>query len=157
MQSWRQDCKSSDAGRELMLTSRNFMIGIAIAQSAWLCSCSLNGSSLFPIRQGGKYGYISKSGKIAINPQFDNEGKFSEGPAPVKVGRGWGYIDPQGRLVINPQFDIADPFSDGLALIGTGYRYGYIDKSGKIVINAQFEGAGHFADGLAPVRTAGRW
>jgi hypothetical protein len=26
---------------------------------------------LFPISQNGKYGYIDKKGKIAINPQFD--------------------------------------------------------------------------------------
>lgn len=40
-------------------------------------------SGLFPIMQGGKYGYINKNGEIAIKVQFDNAGEFSDGMAVV--------------------------------------------------------------------------
>src|SRR5260370_38941061 len=106
-----------------MSASPKILIGLALAQCGWLISCASNGSSLFPIRQSGKYGYITKAGKVAINPQFDNVGKFSEGLAPVKMGKVWGYIDSQGKLVINPQFDVADRFAYGLALVASGYRH----------------------------------
>ena len=51
-----------------MSASHKVLIGLVITQCGWLLSCAPSGSSLFPIRQGGKYGYITKSGKIAINP-----------------------------------------------------------------------------------------
>jgi hypothetical protein len=78
-------------------------------------------------------GYIDKTGKVVINPQFDNFGQFSEGLANVRIGHKEGYIDKTGKFVINPQFDDVGPFSDGLAPIRIGYKLGYIDKTGKIV------------------------
>src|SRR5437660_12636727 len=108
-------------------------IGLALSCVCLLFGCASGGAALFPVKMNGRYGYITKSGKVAINPQFDDVGQFSEGLAPVKLGKTWGYVDRNGKLAINPQFDVADPFSDGLALVGTGYRYGYIDKAGKLV------------------------
>src|SRR5438445_12001692 len=119
----------------MISAGRKTYIGLALTGICLLSSCNLGRSALFPVRVNGKYGYITKSGKIAINPQFDDVGRFAEGLAPVRMGRMWGYIDSQGKLAINPQFDVADPFSDGAALIGTNLRFGYIDKAGKIVIN----------------------
>ena len=134
-----------------MSAKRKTCIGLTLMGIGLLSACGLGGSALFPVKVGGKYGYMTKWGKIAITPQFDDEGVFAEGLAPVKLGRAWGYIDQNGKLAINPQFEAADPFSDGAALVGSGYRYGYIDKAGKFIINPQFDGAGRFANGLAPV------
>ena len=41
---------------------------------------------------GGKSGYIDKTGKFAIALQFDEAASFSEGLAAVKVGNKWGYV-----------------------------------------------------------------
>src|SRR5690242_9436226 len=109
--------------------SRKAYIGLTLTGICLLASCGLGRSALFPVKVNGKYGYITKSGKIAINPQFEDEGVFADGLAPVKTGGRWGYIDTSGKFAINPQFDIADPFSDGMALVGSNYRYGYIDKT----------------------------
>jgi KWG Leptospira. len=92
-------------------------------------------SGIFPIKAGGKYGFIDRSGKLAIQPQFDDAAQFQDGLAPVSVGKTWGYIDRRGKLTINPQFEMADPFSEGLALVGIGHRFGYIHKDGKFAIN----------------------
>ena len=57
---------------------------------------------------GDKWGYIDKSGKIVIEPQFDDASSFSEGLAAVCLGdycplRGkWGYIDKSGEYVWEP-------------------------------------------------------
>ena len=56
-------------------------------------------SPLFPVIQNDKCGYIDKTGKIAINPQFDDAWDFSEGLAPVKTGDKYGYIDKTGKYV----------------------------------------------------------
>ena len=40
----------------------------------------------------GKSGFIDKTGRIVINPQFDLPAFFSEGLAAVFIGGKWGYI-----------------------------------------------------------------
>jgi hypothetical protein len=70
---------------------------------------------LYPILQDGKWGYIDKTGKIVINPQFDNAWRFNDGLAKVRFGEKYGFIDKKGKIVINPQFDgIWGEFSEGL-------------------------------------------
>ena len=117
-----------------------------------VCSCKKGKEvALFPVKKNGKWGYIDRSGKIIIPPQFDYAWFFSEGLAPVKIGRKWGYIDKSGKIVIEPRFDWAESFSEGLAgvcignclpAIERGYMkfrgvylgyWGYIDKSGKYI------------------------
>jgi hypothetical protein len=63
--------------------------------------------SLLPVSFGGKCGYVDPSGKMVINPQFDNAMAFNSklGLAPVLVGEKWGLIDREGKYVVNPQFD----------------------------------------------------
>jgi len=57
---------------------------------------------LFPIILNGKWGYIDTTGKIVINPQFDEAWWFSEGLARIKIGDRWGYIDKTGKYVWEP-------------------------------------------------------
>lgn len=98
---------------------------------------------------GGKRGYIDRSGRIVINPQYDSSFEFSEGLALVCVGpcdpdswRGYrltkqgeterieqtfkyGYIDETGKMVINPMFESAETFSENMAgvCVGRGCYY----------------------------------
>lgn len=111
----------------------------------------LYGGSLDNLVFSGKWGYINKSGNVAVAAQFDEAGDFAEGLAAVKKGALWGYIDPQGKLVIAPQFDEADAFSEGLAAVNKGGRWGYIDKMGRPAIGCQFDDAFSFSGGLAEV------
>src|SRR3954447_22869405 len=90
----------------MMPASRKTYIGLTLTGIWLLSSCGLGRSSLFPVKVNGKYGYMTRSGKIAINPQFEDEGAFAEGLAPVKMGGRWGYIDTSGKFSINPQFEI---------------------------------------------------
>ncbi|MFA5804776.1 MAG: WG repeat-containing protein [Melioribacteraceae bacterium] len=99
------------------------------------------------------YGYVDKTGKFLITPQFDEAKPFSEGFACVKIDFKWGYINNDGKVVIDPKFDAAGNFSDGLAQIKINGRIGFIDKSGKIVVNPLFIEARDFIDGRAQVVT----
>ena len=61
---------------------------------------------LFPVREGGLYGYIDRTGKMIIKPQFVDARDFSEGLARVTIDVfHWGYVDTTGRMVIEPRFD----------------------------------------------------
>lgn len=130
---------------------------------------------LLPIQQGGKWGYINRSGEVVIKPQYDSANPFAEGLAlvrypprkkPLKPGQksaelvdGMGFIDHTGKVVIeldNPLHLNGESFSEGLTKFwtwdpGKGNLYGYIDTTGKVVIKARFTDAYTFVDGLAAV------
>lgn len=114
---------------------------------------------LFWIQENGKYGYIDKSGKTVIAPQFENTMGFNEGLAATKLGGKYGYIDLKGNWVIKPQFDFTYMFSDGLAMVQIDKKSAWIDKTGKIVIELQeFEKtATGFKEGRLAVKKGGKW
>ena len=64
-----------------------------------------------------KYGFIDKSGKVVIEPQFDYVRDLIEGLAEVKKDGKWGVIDKNGKVIVEPQFDDASPFSEGFAWV----------------------------------------
>jgi hypothetical protein len=133
---------------------------------------------LFPIRIGGKGGYIDSTGKVVIEPRFGVAREFREGRAAVNVdagylGRGgkWGYIDTAGHYVFQPQLveqpseqpDLigatrpARDFSEGLAAVLVGGKWGYLDRDGHIAIAPRYQAAYDFHEGLAAVQLEGRW
>src|ERR1051326_4328606 len=61
------------------------------------CAGRVTAQDLFPIEDKGKYGFIDKTGKVVINPQFDFAQNFSEDMAVVKVGGNSGFIDKTGK------------------------------------------------------------
>ena len=85
-----------------------------------------------------KYGFIDKSGKVVIEPQFDDAGGFSEGLARVEKDGKWGFIDKSGKVVIEPQFDEVGDFSEG---------FGKVKKDGKVVNEPQFNDVSFFVEG----------
>ncbi len=121
-------------------------------------------SGLYPIKLDGKYGFMDRSGKTVITPQFDETGGFSEGLAWVRIGTKVGYISTKGVVVITPQFDDARPFRYGRAAVKlccgrwgkqeAGNRVGFIDTAGKYVGGLDFRGVGDFSGDLADVSTA---
>lgn len=108
---------------------------------------------LRPIQQGGKWGYIDATGKVAIKPQFYWAEEFSEGLAAFESDDGrYGYVDETGKVVIEPILERWSPFSEGLAAVAIkNMEWGYIDKTGKWVIKPQFFYAHPFRDGFAAV------
>ncbi|MBA4389174.1 MAG: hypothetical protein C0404_14470 [Verrucomicrobia bacterium] len=103
-----------------------------------------------------KWGYIDKTGKKVIDPQYQGARQFSEGLAPVMVDGKWGYIDKTAKMVINPQFDSGNSFSEGLARIVVGAKHGFIDATGKVVTEPKFDCAWEFSKGLARVIVEGK-
>jgi len=111
-----------------------------------------------------KWGFIDKSGAVAVSPQFDAVQDFSEGLAGVAfdtvrtnhsclhcdANQHWGFINKQGKIVIQTKYHSVGPFSDGLAAAqNDDAKWGYINASGDIVIPFNFRWAGRFHEGLA--------
>jgi WG containing repeat len=113
------------------------------------------------LRQGeedDRWGYVDRSGKFMIKPQFSIVAPFSEGLAWVgPKNKGYGYIDKTGAWVVKPQFNHALEFSEGLAAVSVHGRWGYINATGNYAVAPQFDDAQSFSEGLAPVKKGELW
>src|ERR1700687_4602755 len=67
--------------KHMLLGAGLVLLLLVIGLAFWLTS---RNTGLFPVKVNGKYGYINKSGQMAIQPQFDRAEPFYEGYAPVQ-------------------------------------------------------------------------
>lgn len=105
--------------------------------------------SLVEIRKGlyTYYGFIDKSGKFVIDPDFSDAEDFSEGVAVVMISseidfgtEEFGYIKPTGQFAIEPQFKWARSFHEDLAGVeNSSDEWGYINHAGSVQIPYQFD------------------
>ena len=107
----------------------------------------------------GAYGYIDRSGRWVIKPEYLIARSFHEGRAAVSPKNldgdlMFGFIDTTGAMVIPAHFTDVGDFHDGLARAQEEEsKVGFIDRNGKWVIEPTFARALDFFEGLAPVRT----
>ena len=114
---------------------------------------------LAAVSKDGKWGFIDKTGKEVIKPQYDNIsgdymkgiGGLKEGLALVSKNGKWGWINKDGKVVINFLYKHAGDFNEGLAAVDINGKTGYIDKTGKMAIKQLFYSGYDFSDGLAVV------
>lgn len=110
--------------------------------------------NLFPIKQDNKWGYIDKTGKVAIAAEFDQASFFSQGLAFVRKNNSIEVINSNAET----QFYLPDntsyygAFSEDLAVVAINGKYGFINKNGEMVIKPQFDQAKSFSEGLAAVK-----
>lgn len=149
---------------------KTFLLVIIIAASFVPLCLAQDKNPLFVISVDLRVGFMDKSGKVIVNPEFFEARDFSEGLAAVKSDKNqWGYIDKTGRMVVDFQFASAADFSEGAARIqleGEDHwngLSGYIDRNGKTIIKPQFAAdqlkmpeSGGFSEGLAVVEKNGK-
>lgn len=106
------------------------------------------------IQVNGRWGFVDRSGTLAIPPTFDEVHDFSSGLAAAQKNEKWGFIDQQGNWVIAPTWSNIRPFSEGLAAVEQNEQWGYIDRTGAWVITPTYMNAGNFINNFAIVRKA---
>jgi hypothetical protein len=113
-----------------------------------------------PVLRGGKWGYIDRSGKLVIAPQFEAADFFYEGLAAVRVNQG-GFVDTAGKMTIPPKFSSIGRFSDGVAAVFIDGKtpqervYGYIDKRGELIMKCPFACGRAYSEGMMNPCSAG--
>lgn len=126
--------------------------------------------ALFPVKVGGKHGFIDRSGKIVIAPRFDSLAEFADGRAVFNHSGEFGkleIIDAAGNVITTQEWRAFYGYSEGLAAVGVGrfemhgggdHRFGFIDTNGKLVIDTLYPQARSFSEGLAAVANGeGKW
>jgi tetratricopeptide (TPR) repeat protein len=63
------------------------------------------------VLENGAWGFVDKSGKFAIEPQYEEARSFSNGFAAVKKFGKWGFINVENKMLIEPVFEDAKDFS----------------------------------------------
>ena len=107
----------------------------AVALLFFLTGCNLQtGTTLYPIEQNNKIGFIDRSGKEVIEAKYDDAiSNNKECLVAVKFNGLWGFIDKKGTFVIVPQYKETTGFYDGLAYVTDEKYEGYIDTKGTYV------------------------
>lgn len=89
-----------------------------------------------------KWGFVDKTGKTVIQPQFEETGNFSEGLCAVKDENGnWSYIDKKGIAKIDKNFNSAFEFLNGKAIVSDLFeeKFGIIDVEGKFMVEPKLD------------------
>jgi hypothetical protein len=84
-----------------------------------------------------KWGYIDRTGKMIIPPEFESADRFSEGLGAInQCGEGY-FIDKTGKKIVLGKFSQVSPFAAGVSRINVGVNedrmWALIDKTGKII------------------------
>ncbi|MEO1626350.1 MAG: WG repeat-containing protein [Bacteroidota bacterium] len=96
---------------------------------------------LYPFKKDGLYGFIDSKGKIIVEPQYHQVGRFSEGLCAVVERKNkeskLGYINHKGELVIGLQYQYylndGSDFSEGRAVVRLNEQSGYINREGEMI------------------------
>ena len=88
----------------------------------------------------GKYGYMSDTATLHIEPTFDDAQQFSEGLAAVHIKNQWMFLDADGNIAVKPRFlDRVSNFKNDLARIEKDSMWAYIDGQGQLIwLEAEF-------------------
>ena len=105
-----------------------------------------------------KFGYIDKTGKYVIKPNFEYASNFSEGLALAGSREKHGFINNRGQFVflLDNRFMRIGEFHNNRARVRLDNKEGYIDNSGKIAIDPKYDYVDDFEDGLACVYLGGK-
>ena len=101
-----------------------------------------------PYKDGQKWGYISSTGEIKIQPAYENADPFSEGMAAVSKAGKWTYIDNTGKQICDFKFDKAEPFHDRVGEAYFGSDFVMIDDNGTMSMSDPLNSTTFFRDGL---------
>lgn len=81
--------------------------------------------------QNGKWGFLSQTDEIVIEPKYDYAHNFSGGLSSVELNGKHGFIDRAGSEVIALKYDFASiRFANGLALVSVKEIDFYIVEDG---------------------------
>lgn len=83
-----------------------------------------------------KYGFIDKTGRIAVPLIYDKVEPFHEGIAAVKLNGKWGFINENNKEITPTKYDAVDYFhyQKGLAAARENDLWSIIDESGNEVL-----------------------
>ena len=100
-------------------------------------------NGLASVSQGGKFGFIDRTGKVVIPLTYDYAYIFEGGKAVVELNGKVGVINTEGKVIIPFKYERVDVDSKNrhLILVKLHGKYGFVDNKGEIVIPLIYDSA----------------
>lgn len=83
------------------------------------------------VNRGYLFGFIDKTGKVAIEPIYESARAFSNGMAMVQKNSKYGFINPANEILIPIQYDKIWYPQSGMIRFKREGKYGFIDMQTK--------------------------
>jgi len=96
----------------------------------------LNSLELIPIEKNERIGFADTSGKIVIEPMYDEVSDFYEGLSIVHKNDSVFYINKENKNTLNRIFTDALPFTNGLAPVKFNNKWHLINRLGETKTDA---------------------
>lgn len=114
---------------------------------------------LATLEVAGKVGYIDRSGKYAITPQFIAGSEFEDGIARVVTKGPCFYFDSEAFDPCMQMSPRVAPRSRALRheFPPSSCKWSFIDRTGKRIIDTEFDSTMGFREGLAAVKLGELW
>lgn len=109
--------------------------------------------------RAGRYGYLNRSGEIAIPFELESAGHFGEGEALATRGGRRIFIDHSGAELreCRSQVESMGPLKEGLRMSHSDGKWGFLDQAGEWVIPLTYSMAAPPDGGLIPVKFGQKW
>lgn len=133
-----------------------FAIALITMISLLATACGNKENTIYPVKIGDNWGYVTEKGKYVVNPSFESAGFFHCGRARIVKEGKVGYIDTKGKIVIAPIYEDGSDFSENKAMVVmAGDIPQCINTSGKVIFTAPSwaERVYSFVEGNAKVKT----
>lgn len=102
--------------------------------------------SYFPIVTDEKYGFMNSTGRIVIQPQYDEVGPFRNGLAVVSKDSKYGVINKKNELIVDFVYDEILDFQQDRAIAIKNGNYNLIDRSGRHISSSSFKDIFNFSN-----------
>ena len=115
--------------------------------------------SIYVVRNGSKYSFITKSGRIMDHDdnRFQDVMGMREDFIGVKIDGKWGFVDVNGKLRIANRYDGIGLYNEGRAPVKILGHWGYIDKLELLKVQPKYDEVSEFKNGLCIVTRNGKY
>lgn len=104
------------------------------------CRSFTNGFATY--KRGERWGIMSISGKIVLQPSYPMIGNLSDRFFSFSLSpEAWGFLDATGKIAVQPIYKCVSNFNDGLAYVVVNTKISLISTSGKIYCKDVYDSA----------------
>ncbi len=115
--------------------------------------------------KNGKWGFIDKTGKEIIKPQYFSAYRFDkDGFAKVQTGDYrtgiflYGVVNRDGKVIVKPQYSYIGDFDEnGLAQVEKNKKSGLINKGFKEILECEYDYISYCSEGMIAVGLNGQY